>query len=87
MKALWFSIVWTLIVGALPGLLIGALPAVGLYFRARWRFPNNPYIRRRQWPSDWASKTVVLVGKPPKQAPAAGSPAEEAPPAAKPVLA
>lgn len=35
----------------------------GLYFLARWRFPNIPYIRRRQCPADFFSETVVFVGR------------------------
>jgi len=62
-RFLWFGVVLSLI--AVPTVLsiVLGLWAV-LHFVAKWRYPSSPFIRRRQWPSDLASKTVVLVGRP-----------------------
>lgn len=71
-KFAWYALVLFLLamsIGDLLVLPVGLLLMAGLYFAAKWRFPNSPIIRRRQWPADILSKTVVLVGRPVKVLP------------------
>ena len=57
------------------------------YYLARQRFANKPIFHRRQWLSDFWSKTVVLVGRPAKPAAKADPVPAKADPAVAPAPA